>query len=59
MEQNNTMNVSFHIYILKGQSNKIFYLQFFSSFEPDWATDQRVKYFCFWFSLRRDIRILV
>ena len=24
---------------LKGQSNEIFYLQFFSSFKPAWATD--------------------
>ena len=28
---------------LKGQSSKIFDLQFFSSFEPAWATDQWVK----------------
>ena len=28
---------------LKGQSNQIFDLQFFSSFEPAWATDQWVK----------------
>ena len=25
--------------ILEGQSNEIFYLQFFSSVEPVWATD--------------------
>ena len=30
---------------LKGQSNKIFNLQFFSSFEPALATDQWVKIF--------------
>ena len=30
---------------LKGQSNKIFDLQFFSLFEPACATDQRVKIF--------------
>ena len=30
---------------LKGQSNEIFDLQFFSSFEPAWATDQGVKIF--------------
>ena len=30
---------------LKGQSNEIFDLQFFSSFEPAWATDQWVKIF--------------
>ena len=28
---------------LKGQSNEIFDPQFFLSFEPPWATDQRVK----------------
>ena len=28
---------------LKGQSNEIFDTQFFSSFEPAWATDQWVK----------------
>ena len=31
--------------ILKGQSNEIFDLQFFSSIEPAWATDQWVKIF--------------
>ena len=30
---------------LKGQSNEIFDLQFFSTFEPAWATDQWVKIF--------------
>ena len=30
---------------LKGQSNEIFTLQFFSSFEPAWAKDLRVKIF--------------
>ena len=30
---------------LKGQSNEIFDLQFFSSFEPVWGTDQWVKIF--------------
>ena len=30
-------------YYLKGQSNEIFDPQFFSSFEPTWATDQWVK----------------
>ena len=30
---------------LKGQSNEIFDLQFFSSIEPAWATDQWVKIF--------------
>ena len=30
---------------LKGQSNEIFDLQFFSKFEPACATDQRVKIF--------------
>ena len=30
---------------LKGQSNEIFDPQFFSSFEPAWATDQWVKIF--------------
>ena len=30
---------------LQGQSNEIFDLQFFSSFEPVWATDQCVKIF--------------
>ena len=30
---------------LKGQSNKIFNLRFFSSLEPVWATDQQVKIF--------------
>ena len=30
---------------LKGQSNEIFGHQFFSSFEPAWATDQWVKIF--------------
>ena len=30
---------------LKGQSNEIFYLQFFSSFKPAWATDQWVEIF--------------
>ena len=34
-------------YTLKGQSNEIFDPQFFSSFEPTWATDQWVKIFCF------------
>ena len=31
--------------LVKGQSNEIFDLQFFSSFEPAWATDQWVKIF--------------
>ena len=31
--------------LLKGQSNKIFDLRFFSSLEPVWATDQKVKIF--------------
>ena len=30
---------------LKGQSNEIFDLQFFSSFEPTWATDKCYKWF--------------
>ena len=30
---------------LKGQSNEIFDLQLFSSFEPAWAADQCVKIF--------------
>ena len=30
-------------HLLKGQSNQNFDLQFFSSFEPAWATDQWVK----------------
>ena len=30
-------------FYLKGQSNEIFDPQFFSSFEPAWATDQWVK----------------
>ena len=30
---------------LKGQSDKIFDLKFFSSFKPAWATDQQVKIF--------------
>ena len=29
--------------LLKGQSKQIFDPQFFLSFEPAWATDQRVK----------------
>ena len=29
--------------ILKGQSNEIFDLQYFSTFEPAWATDYWVK----------------
>ena len=29
--------------LLKGQSNKIFDLRFFSSLEPVWATDKQVK----------------
>ena len=38
---------------LKGQSNEIFDLQFFSPFEPAWSTDQWVKIFLIvvWFSL--------
>ena len=40
--------------VLKGQSNEIFDLQFFSPFEPAWAPDQCVKIFSIfvWFSLR-------
>ena len=30
---------------LKGQSNEIFYLQFSSSLEPTYATDQQVEIF--------------
>ena len=44
---------------LNGQSNEIFDLQFFSSFELVWATDQKVKIFSFLVSFRRDIQILV
>ena len=33
------------LFLLKGQSNEIFDLQFFSSFEPALATDQWVKIF--------------
>ena len=33
----------FKIVVLKGQSNEIYDLQLFSSFEPAWATDQWVK----------------
>ena len=40
---------------LKGQSNEIFDTQFFSSFQPAWATYQWVKIISFSFS--RDIRI--
>ena len=36
---------------LKGQSNQIFDHQFFSSFEPAWATDQCVKIVWFLVSL--------
>ena len=36
---------------LKGQSNEIFDPQFFSTFEPVWATDQLVKIFFFVFGL--------
>ena len=31
--------------VLKGQSNEIFDLWFFSSLKPVWATDQQVKIF--------------
>ena len=34
-------------HILKGQSNEIFDLLFFSSFQPAWATDQWVKIFSY------------
>ena len=45
---------------LKGQSNKIFELKFFSSFKPAWATDQRVKKkIRFWLSFRRVIQIFL
>ena len=37
---------------LKGQSNEIFDLQFFSTFEPVWVTDQWVKIFLVEISLR-------
>ena len=41
---------------LKGQTNEIFYLQFFSSFESTWVTtDQWVKIFWFWLRLRRGL----
>ena len=40
-------------YFFKGQSNEIFDPQYFSSFEPAWATDQWVKYFRIWFSFHR------
>ena len=33
------------LFTLKGQSNEIFDLQFFSSFKPAWATDQWSKIF--------------
>ena len=33
------------VHNLKGQSNEIFDLQFFSSFKPVWVTDQWVKIF--------------
>ena len=46
-------------YFFKGQSNEIFDPQYFSSFEPAWATDQWVKYFRIWFSFRREIQNLV
>ena len=36
-------NVAPLLFILKGQSNEIFDPQYFSSFEPAWATDQWVK----------------
>ena len=35
------------VFIWKRQSNEIFYLQFFSSFKPAWATDQWVKIFSY------------
>ena len=35
----------FFIVTLKGQSNEIFDLWFFSSLKPVWATDQQVKIF--------------
>ena len=37
--------LSMHVCLLKGQSNEILDLRFFSSFEPAWATDQWVKIF--------------
>ena len=36
---------TFLIDFLKGQSNEIFDVQFFSLFEPVWVTDQWVKIF--------------
>ena len=39
------VKVCLFLWALKGQSNEIFDLQFFSSFEPAWATDQWVKIF--------------
>ena len=44
--------------MLKGQSNEIIDLQFYSSFEPTCATDQRLKYFRFWLRIRWVIQIL-
>ena len=46
-------------FLLKGHSNEIFYLNFFSSFEPVWATDQWVEKNRFWLRFLRVIWILV
>ena len=35
----------YKLLFLKGQSNEIFDLQFFSTFEPAWITDQWLKIF--------------
>ena len=47
---------------IKGQSNKIFDLQFFPSFKPAWATEQWVKIFSIFVQLsafRRVIQIFM
>ena len=65
-EAKKVINIYKFVYVgsvtLKGQSNEIFDLQIFSSFEPTWAIDQwpnGFKYFRFWLRFRRVIRIFM
>ena len=45
--------------VLKGQSNEIFDPQFYSSFEPAWATDQCIQMFSILISFSKSYLILV
>ena len=47
------------VFLLKGQSNEIFYLQFLSSFELAWATDQGSQMFRFLQSFCQFLQMLV